>query len=251
MRRSLVAANWKMHGSLTHIQDFVTDFSAVDNVDVVIFPPVVYLQAMASSLPMSIYCGVQDIGTSASGPHTGEVAAEMVFEVGGAWAIVGHSERRIDQSEMDDLVATKAAAAVRGGLHPIICVGESLAEREAGHEIAVVEGQLEAVLDRLDVAQLARGAIAYEPVWAIGTGRTASPQQAQEMHAFIRDKVAHVDEVVASQMRILYGGSVSPDNAAALFAEEDIDGGLVGGASLDAGEFSAIIAIAGVAATAD
>ena len=181
------------------------------------------------------------MGISPSGAHTGEVAAEMVFDVGGRWAIVGHSERRIDQQERDDLVATKASAALRGGLSPIVCVGETLAEREAGHEIAVVERQLEAVLDRVDLAGLAQGALAYEPVWAIGTDKTASPEEAQDMHAFMRDKVAHVSADIAAEIRIVYGGSVKPDNARELFAQEDIDGGLVGGAALDPVQFRAIL----------
>ena len=207
-------------------------------------PPAVYLQAMAARLPEGVQAGSQDIGISATGAHTGDIASEMVFELGGRWTTVGHSERRLDHGEQDDLVATKAAAAMRGGLKPIICVGETLAEREAGHEIAVVERQLEAVVDRVDVASLASAAIGYEPVWAIGTGQTASPEQAQEMHAFIRSKLEDVDVHMAAQIRILYGGSVKPDNAAELFAAEDIDGGLVGGASLDAAQFSAIIAAA-------
>jgi triosephosphate isomerase len=233
-----------MNGSLAQIHEYTNQLKPRDEVDAVIVPPAVYLQALASSLPSSVACGVQDIGISASGAHTGELASEMVYELGGSWAIVGHSERRIDQGEIDDLVATKASAALRGGLLPIVCVGETLAEREAGHEVAVVERQLEAVCDRVDLLQLSRGAIAYEPVWAIGTGQTATPAQAQEMHAFIRDKVSHLDVDCGAQIRILYGGSVKPENADELFSEDDIDGGLVGGASLDAVQFSAIIAAA-------
>jgi len=219
------------------------------SVEVVVLPPALYLQAMVDHLPPDAQAGAQDIGISATGAHTGDIAAEMVFELGGRWTTVGHSERRLDHGEQDDLVATKAAAALRGGLRPIICVGETLAEREAGHEIAVVERQLEAVVDRVDVSALAGAAIGYEPVWAIGTGQTASPQQAQEMHAFIRAKLEDVDVQMAAQIRIVYGGSVKPDNAAELFAAEDIDGGLVGGASLDAEQFSAIIAAAHAAAS--
>ena len=151
------------------------------------------------------------------------------------------------QGETDDLVATKAAAALRGGLRPIVCVGETLAEREAGHELAVVERQLAAVLDRVDVDRLAQGAIGYEPVWAIGTGETATPQQAQDMHAFIRTQVAATSERAAAAMRVIYGGSVKPDNAAELFTQADIDGGLVGGASLDAADFSEILRAASAA----
>ncbi len=246
MRPSLVAANWKMNGSNQFVTEYAAAFDpAVDasRVDVVIFPPTVYLASWLAAAPQ-IACGVQDVGIAASGAHTGELAAEMVRDVGGRWAIVGHSERRIDQQERDDLVATKAAAAMRGGLRPIVCVGETLAEREAGHEIAVVERQLEAVLDRVDLASLSAGAIAYEPVWAIGTGETATPEQAQDMHAFLRDKVADVDSGAAQQIRIIYGGSVNPENAGELFAKEDIDGGLVGGAGLDPVKFAAVVAAA-------
>lgn len=245
MRRPLVAANWKTNGSLRFIEDYAKalkehDLAALKAVDMVVFPPILYLAAWQAYCP-DIEFGAQDVGISPSGAHTGEVAAEMIADLGGRWAIVGHSERRIDQGEQDDLVATKAGAALRGGLRPIVCVGETLDEREAGHEIAVVERQLEAVFDRLDVTDLVQCAIAYEPVWAIGTGKTASPQQAQEMHAFIRDKIAHVDADAASTMRITYGGSVKPENAAELFGQEDIDGGLVGGAGLDAHQFVEIV----------
>ncbi|MFT7651607.1 MAG: triosephosphate isomerase [Limisphaerales bacterium] len=250
MRRPLVAANWKMNGSLEFIEEFArslknTELASFGAVEVVVFPPAVYMaawQAYSGGIANgSIAFGAQDVGISASGAHTGEIAAEMISDLGGRWAIVGHSERRIDQSEPDDLVATKAAAALRGGLRPIVCVGETLDERNAGHEVAVVERQLEAVLDRLDVSELAQGALAYEPVWAIGTGQTASPEQAQQMHAFIRDKIAHVDVEIARSLRVLYGGSVKPENAAELFGQEDIDGGLVGGAALDAQQFVEIV----------
>ncbi len=250
MRKALIAANWKMHGSLADIETYARGLQAAfDNTqdadslpgEVAVFPPAVYLAAMRGHLSTAFAVGVQDIGIAAGGAHTGEIAAEMVHELGGRWAIVGHSERRLDQEEPDDLVATKAAAALRGGLMPIVCVGETLAEREAGQEIAVVERQLEAVLDRVECAQLVTGAIGYEPVWAIGTGQTATPDQAQAMHHFIRGKLAQHDAEAAQQIRIIYGGSVKADNARELFMEEDIDGGLVGGASLHADQFAEII----------
>ena len=249
MRQALIAANWKMHGDLAAVSGFTRDLEVpVDAfADVVVCPPAVYLRDFAVALAdagIAASVGIQDLGISASGAHTGEIAAEMVADVGGAWAIVGHSERRIDQQETDDLVATKAAAALRGGLCPIICVGETLDERQAGKEIAVVERQLEAVLARIDSDALLRCAIGYEPVWAIGTGETATPDQAQVMHAFIRSKLAQADAQAAQQMRIIYGGSVKPENALELFSELDIDGGLVGGASLDAQSFSQIISAA-------
>ena len=244
MRKALVAANWKMHGNLGELQSYLAALKVADAVDVVLLPPAVYLSSAVALAPDGLACGVQDIGTAVSGAHTGEIAAEMVRELGGTWAVVGHSERRLDQQEQDDLVATKAAAALRGGLSPIICVGETLDERQAGHEQAVVARQLDAVLDRIDCAALSVAAIGYEPVWAIGTGETATPAQAQEMHEFIRSLLAAEDREAAQQIRIVYGGSVKPDNAAELFAQPDIDGGLVGGASLNAEDFSAIIAAA-------
>ncbi len=244
MRKALVAANWKMHGSLAGLQTFLADLQVQDAVDSVLLPPAVYLSAAVALAPDGLACGVQDIGTAASGAHTGEIAAEMVRELGGTWAVVGHSERRLDQQEQDDLVATKAVAALRGGLAPMICVGETLAERQAGHEQAVVARQLDAVIDRIDRAVIGGVAIAYEPVWAIGTGETATPAQAQNMHEFIRSLVAAEDSQAAQQIRIVYGGSVKPGNATELFAQPDIDGGLVGGASLQADDFSAIIAAA-------
>ena len=244
MRTPLLAANWKMNGSLSAVAEYCAALEVASGVDVVLAPPAVYLHAMCESAPVGAQVAAQDIGVAASGAHTGDIAAEMVYELGGRWAIVGHSERRLDHGEADDLVATKAASALRGGLQPIICVGETLAEREAGHEIAVVERQLEAVVDRIEADMLMGAAIGYEPVWAIGTGETATPTQAQEMHAFIRAKIADVSTPLAAAIRIIYGGSMKPDNAAELMAQEDIDGGLVGGASLDAAQFSAIIAAA-------
>lgn len=246
MRRPLVAANWKMHGSIAAIHTFVTELKTAAEVDSVLFPPAVFLQEAAAQIAgakSTLMCGVQDLGVAETGAHTGEVAAEMVREAGGQWAIVGHSERRIDQAESDELVAEKAAAALRGGLMPIVCVGETLNEREAGNEETVVARQLEAVFASIKLADFshAGGAIAYEPVWAIGTGKTASPEQAQQMHAFIRAQLAPRDAEAAQAIRIVYGGSVKPANAAELFAQADIDGGLVGGAALDVKQFSAII----------
>ena len=250
MRDCLVAANWKMNGSRDFLRDYVErlDLAEFTGVEVVLCPPSIYLAELVERTQgRSIACGGQDVGIQPSGAHTGELAAEMLADVGARWVIVGHSERRIDQAEKDDLVATKAVAGLRAGIRPIVCVGETLAEREAGHEIAVVERQLEAVLDRIDLNGLAESAIAYEPVWAIGTGQTASVEQAQDMHAFIRDKIAHVDADVAGQIRVVYGGSVKVENAAELFAQDDIDGGLIGGAGLDPVQFAGIVASASAA----
>ena len=243
MRQPLVAANWKMHGSMSAVDEFVQQLHPQAGVDVVVLPPSLYVAHMAATLEPGFSCGVQDVGIAASGAHTGELAAEMVYAVGGRWAVVGHSERRIDQQETDDLVATKTAAALRGGLHPIVCVGETLEQRQAGDEMTVVARQLEQVFGRVTVEQLlqGRGAIAYEPVWAIGTGETATPGQAQQMHGFIRGLLAQQNAQAAQGIRIVYGGSVKPDNARLLFVEADIDGALVGGAGLEASSFSAII----------
>lgn len=241
MRKALVAANWKMHGSLLEIDSYLTHLQANASVETVLLPPSIFLSAALDRAPAHVVCGVQDIGVAQSGAHTGELAAKMVADMGGRWAIVGHSERRLDQAETDELVALKASAALAGGLLPIICVGETLAERESGQEQAVVERQLAAVLSKVSCVDLAPAAIGYEPVWAIGTGETATPGQAQEMHRFIRAKIAETDSATAQAIRIVYGGSVKPNNAAELFAQADIDGGLVGGASLSATDFSAII----------
>ena len=201
MRKALVAANWKVNGNLGDIAAYSASLQCPDPefVEVAIFPPAVYLSEMARALgqqPAAV--GIQDVGIASKGAHTGEIAAQMVAELGGSWAIVGHSERRLDQHETDDLVATKALAALQGGLNAMICVGETLAERQAGHEIAVVERQLEAVLDRLEPNQLAQCGIGYEPVWAIGTGETASPDEAQAMHSFIRAKIGDWDAQTGS-----------------------------------------------------
>ena len=241
MRKSLVAANWKMLGRFADIAPYMAQLRLSDRADVVLFPSALHLQAAVLAAPDGLKCGVQDVGTSQGGAHTGEISADMVVEMGGSWCIVGHSERRIDQGETDDLVATKASAALKSGLLPIVCVGETLAEREAGHAETTVHRQLAAVLDRVDRSALSRIVVGYEPVWAIGTGESASADQAQEMHGFIRSQLDAMDPVAARLIRIVYGGSVTPDNASELFAQDDIDGGLVGGASLDARAFSAIV----------
>jgi triosephosphate isomerase len=189
--------------------------------------------------------GAQNLSTEASGAFTGEVAASMLLDFGCKYVIVGHSERRSYYGEDDTLVARKYAVARAAGLTPILCVGETLEEREAGVTEAVVGRQLEAVIDLEGIAALADGVIAYEPVWAIGTGVTASPEQAQDVHAFIRSQVAEKSETVAQALRILYGGSMKADNARELIAKADIDGGLIGGASLKAADFLAICRAAG------
>jgi len=241
-RRSLVAANWKMNGSLASNADWTAAFvasAASLHCDVVVCAPFPYLCTLGRSVaPAEL--GAQDLSERTAGAFTGDVAGEMLADVGCRWVIVGHSERRQLHGETDAVVAAKAARALQAGLRPIVCVGETLAEREAGRTQEVVRTQLAAVLGAIGEAALARGALAYEPVWAIGTGRNATPQQAQDVHAALRAQVAERDRAAAAALRILYGGSVKPANAAELFSQSDIDGGLIGGASLSAADFLAI-----------
>ena len=242
MRKKLVAGNWKMHGSLAENAALLSALKpALAGVEAVVCVPFPYLaQAQAELAGSSIAWGAQNVSEQAKGAFTGEVSASMLLDFGCTYVIVGHSERRSLYAESDALVARKYVAAQAAGLTPILCVGESLAERESGVTEAVVSRQLDAVIDAAGVASLARAVIAYEPVWAIGTGKTASPEQAQAVHAFIRGRVAALDASVADQLVIQYGGSVKAANAAELMAQPDIDGGLIGGASLVADEFVAI-----------
>jgi triosephosphate isomerase len=250
MRSPLVAGNWKMNGSRASVQELLTGVMAgvrdVARTEVAVCPPYVFLPAAQAMLEgTSIRWGAQNLSTESAGAFTGEVAASMLKEFGCHYVIVGHSERRTLYGEDDQTVARKFAVARAAGLVPILCVGETLQEREQGVTEAVVARQLDAVLDLEGVAGLGAGVIAYEPVWAIGTGITATPEQAQEVHAFIRGRVTAKDLGVADGLRILYGGSMKPDNAAELMAKADIDGGLIGGASLNASDFLAICRAAG------
>ncbi|MDH3527899.1 MAG: triose-phosphate isomerase [Gammaproteobacteria bacterium] len=245
MRQPLVAGNWKMNGSLDSIKSLVEGIKAgldsVTTAEMVVCPPYVYIPQVAAMLEgTAIALGAQDVNDRESGAHTGEIAPGMLTDVGCKYAIVGHSERRSIYAESDEFTARKFAAARQAGLVPILCVGELLEEREQGITEQVVSRQLDAIIDLEGVGALADAVIAYEPVWAIGTGKTATPDQAQEVHAFIRSMVAREDAAVAEQVQILYGGSVKGSNAAELLAMADIDGGLIGGASLDANEFLSI-----------
>jgi triosephosphate isomerase len=246
MRRPLVAANWKMNGSIAANERWLADFRAAANglaADVVVCAPYPYLaQVWVGLKGTQAEVGAQDLSEHRAGAYTGDVAGEMLVDVGCRWVIVGHSERRALHGESNERVAAKASRALDAGLRPIVCIGETLAEREAGRTHEVVRAQLDAVLAAVGAAALERGAIAYEPVWAIGTGRTATPAQAQEVHAAIRAQLAAADAGAARRIRVLYGGSVKPGNAAELFAQPDIDGGLIGGASLVASDFVAICA---------
>jgi triosephosphate isomerase (TIM) len=242
-RKPLVAANWKMNGSLSANAAWCNAFVAAAGslaCDVVVCPPFPYLSPLAGALADTAELGAQDLSEREAGAFTGDVAAAMLTDVGCRWVIVGHSERRQWHSETDALVAAKAERALAGGLRPIVCLGETLDERDAGRTEQVVRAQLAVVIDRIGAAGLARGALAYEPVWAIGTGRNASPDEAQRVHEALRRHVADSEREAAARLRILYGGSVKPGNAAELFAQPDIDGGLIGGASLVAEEFVAI-----------
>jgi triosephosphate isomerase len=248
MRRKLVAGNWKMHGSLATNAGLLQGVRAgVANLaaEVAVCVPYPYLdQARAGLGGSNVAWGAQDVSEHAQGAYTGEVSAAMLADFGCRYAIVGHSERRSYYGDSDAIVAAKFEAAQKSGVVPILCVGETLAEREANVTTEVVTRQLDAVISRCGIAALAQSVVAYEPVWAIGTGRTASPEQAQEVHAAIRARVARDDAAVAGGLRILYGGSMKPANAAELMAQPDIDGGLIGGAALVAADFVAICAAA-------
>lgn len=244
MRKKLVAGNWKMHGSLqgnAALLDRLMAGAATLSCEVAVCAPYPYLAQVQSTLAgTSILWGAQSVSEHASGAFTGEVSASMLRDFGCHYVLVGHSERRQLFGESDAVVAAKFVAAQQAGLMPVLCVGETLAERESGQTMAVVARQLDAVIERAGVGALATAVVAYEPVWAIGTGMTASPAQAQEVHAAIRAQVSRLDGVLAGGLRILYGGSVKPQNAAELFSQADIDGGLIGGAALVAGDFLAI-----------
>jgi triosephosphate isomerase len=249
MRRSLVAGNWKMNGSRAEnaslVRSLLDQARADSTAEILLCPPFVYLHEVGRLLKDSdVALGAQSLCAEAAGAFTGEVSAAMLKDVGCSYVLVGHSERRQIYAEGDALVARKFVAAQSQGLVPVLCVGETLEEREGDRTAQVVARQLDAVLAVSGVGAFRSAVIAYEPVWAIGTGRNASPDQAQDVHSMIRGKVAALDATIAASVRILYGGSVKASNARELFAMPDIDGGLVGGASLNADEFARICAAA-------
>jgi triosephosphate isomerase (TIM) len=248
MRKPVIAGNWKMYKTLAEAVETALALKPLvanaNHCEVVIAPVFTALKTVADRLEGSnIFVAAQDCATEkAHGAHTGEVAADMIADVGATHVIIGHSERRQFYSETDESVKRKTEAALAAGLTAIVCVGEVLAQRDAGQAEAVVAAQLAGGLGGLTASDLDRIIVAYEPVWAIGTGRTATPEQAQEMHAFVRRVFADSHtQAVADKLRILYGGSVKPDNAAGLMAQQDIDGALVGGASLKADTFAQIV----------
>ena len=240
-RKPLVAGNWKMNGRHDAAQALVQGLAGrvPEAVDVVVCPPFPYLGAVAQWRG-DMQLGAQDLARTEDGAFTGEVSGQMLADCGCQYVIVGHSERRALFGEDDACVAEKYLRAQQAGLVPILCLGETLEERESGDTETVIAQQLDAVMSAHGAASLKNAVVAYEPVWAIGTGKTASPEQAQAVHAFIRERVAGQDHVVADGLRLLYGGSVKADNAASLFGAPDIDGGLIGGASLDIASFAAI-----------
>ncbi len=245
MRGKLVAGNWKMNGTLASnqalLQAMISAISPISGAKFAVCVPFPYLAQVQQLLRGSgIAWGAQDLCQFDNGAYTGAVSAAMLAEFGCHYVIVGHSERRSVFGETDEVVALKFAQALKVGSIPILCLGETLAEREAGVTEAAVARQLDAVIKQSGVAALARAVIAYEPVWAIGTGKTATPDEAQAVHGFIRRRVAAADGPIAEELLILYGGSVKAGNAAQLFGMPDIDGGLIGGASLNADEFIAI-----------
>ncbi len=250
MRRPLVAGNWKMNGTRASVAELTEalkqqELSAA--VEVVVFPTYLHVGRVVSELAnVSIAVGAQDCAADAGfGALTGEVSASQLTDAGCEWVLVGHSERRLILGESDGVVSQKFKAALACGLKPVLCLGETLEQREAGQTLEVVERQLACVIAAAGIASFERAVVAYEPVWAIGSGLTATPEQAQEIHAAIREQLSREDKRVADGVRILYGGSVKAENAAELFGMADIDGGLVGGASLKANDFGAICRAAG------
>jgi triosephosphate isomerase len=249
MRTPLVAANWKMNGSRASVDELVravlADLPATNSREVLLCPSFVFLEQVGNLLAgSSIQLGAQNLSTEKAGAFTGEISGAMLKDALCRYVLVGHSERRALMGESSDIVARKFVAAQQAGLIPVLCVGETLADRKAGRTLAVISQQFNAVADVAGIDGFANAVVAYEPVWAIGTGETATPEQAQEVHASLRAMAAGRSVRIAADLRLLYGGSVKAANAAELFSMPDIDGGLIGGASLDAQEFLGICAAA-------
>lgn len=250
MRTPLVAGNWKMNGSKERVRALLSAIKAnaseyKGSVQLLICPPSVYIPSVADQLAGELVIGAQNVSEFDDGAYTGEVSCAMLRDFGVEYVLVGHSERRVLFKETDQNIAHKAVQALNNGLTPVVCIGETLEERELGQMQSVLERQVNTVAQAVNEAgieqeQLANMVLAYEPVWAIGTGQTASPEQAQDAHEWIRDVLAKVLGDVAQKIRILYGGSVKPDSALAIFSKPDIDGGLIGGASLKSDDFLAI-----------
>lgn len=247
MRQRIVAGNWKLHGDRVFASALLDEVvhGHPAGVHLAIFPPMPYLGELSEKyVPLGLEFGSQDVDANEQGAYTGEVSARMLLDVGCRYALVGHSERRHFHAETSELVAKKFFAAKRAGLVPLLCIGETLHQREAGQTEWAIERQLAPILAAGGVDAFENVVLAYEPVWAIGTGRNATPAQAQDVHAFIRGELRALDANIAGSLPILYGGSVKPANAAELFSQPDVDGGLIGGASLVAQDFLAIAAAA-------
>ena len=248
MRQSLVVANWKMNGSFNQLQHLLSELKQSDlntEVETVVCPVSVYLSAAKHQLSDShIQIGSQNVAAFDEGAYTGEVSAAMLKDIGANYCIIGHSERRTLLGETDQMVAEKVKRSIENGLTPIVCVGENVSQRDAGNTLAVIKQQVDAVIHTQDI-DITKLVFAYEPVWAIGSGNSASPVQAQEVHSAIRELLQAVDVKASATVKILYGGSVNAENAKQLMAQPDIDGGLIGGASLDAESFAAIVNAAG------
>ena len=248
MRRTLIAGNWKLNGSLAANANLLAEIKlglGTQNCDVLVCVPAVYLAQCAEILAgSSVLFGAQDVSVHDSGAYTGEISAAMLADLACRYVIVGHSERRAYHHESNELVAKKTVQAQKSGISPIVCVGETLEQRELGQTSEVLTAQLQAVIDLLDSGALGQIVIAYEPVWAIGTGKTATPQMAQDVHAMLRRQLADRDVEAAAKVRILYGGSMKPENAKELLSMGDIDGGLIGGAALKSKDFLSIAAAA-------
>lgn len=249
-RRPFIAGNWKLNctrESAVELALAVSKGVEAAQADIAVCPVSVHLSEVSSVLQgMPVALGAQNCAAQESGAFTGEVSASMLAQFGCEYIIVGHSERRALFHESSELVASKCVAVQQAGLTPVLCVGETLEQREAGTVAVVIAEQLDALITLAGAAAFENLIVAYEPVWAIGTGKTASPEQAQEVHLMIREKIAGLDKAISESLRIVYGGSVKPDNAAILFGQKDIDGGLIGGAALDADSFVAICNAAGV-----
>jgi triosephosphate isomerase (TIM) len=246
MRKKIVAGNWKMHTNRAQAISLAQAFAGNDQADVLLIPPFPYLSAVSTQLKSGVKLGAQNVSMYANGAHTGEVSAEMLKDLGCDYVLVGHSERRQHYGEGNALVASKFARAQQAGLSPVLCVGETLSERQSEQTLTIIQAQLATVLDLVGIDAFANAVVAYEPVWAIGTGVTATPEQAQDVHAAIRGFFRSRSASIAASLQILYGGSVKASNAQELLAQLDIDGALVGGASLVENEFASIISAASI-----
>ena len=243
--KNLVVANWKCNGGAELVDSYLKAFLALEGTDVVVCPPVIFLTQLQALLRKNVSLGAQDLSTFEVGPYTGDISSEMILECGGTWTLIGHSERRALHQEGQAEILQKLQAANRVGLKIILCVGETLDQRRSGLAAEAVLSQLDILIEANDSTLFDNLTIAYEPIWAIGTGQTASPSDAQSMHARIREKILSLSDALGDNLRILYGGSVSADNCGSFLNEDDIDGVLVGGSCLNVSEFEKIVRICG------